>query len=79
MKSLQDLQKLDPNKKKIILWSIIIVLGIIFFIIWLKIAVWRFKQISPEDVKKDFPLPNIEIPTFEIPTLPETFPTDLSI
>lgn len=53
MKFLEKIQQLPPYKKKIILWTVIIVLGILLTVFWvlnLKRSVARFQT---EDLRED--------------------------
>ncbi len=76
MKFLDNLRKLDDSKKKLIIWSVVIVLAIAFFIVWLKITTWRLGGISKEQLMNGITMPNIEIPEVEIPALPDSIATD---
>ncbi len=76
MKFLDNLRKLDDSKKKLIIWSVVIVLGIAFLILWLKVTTWRLSGISKDQLMNGISMPNIEMPEVEIPTLPESFGTD---
>ncbi|MDD5621156.1 MAG: hypothetical protein WC309_04895 [Candidatus Paceibacterota bacterium] len=76
MKLLDNLRKLDDSKKKLIILSVVIVLGIAFFILWLKVTTWRLSGISKDQLMDGITMPNIELPEVEIPTLPESFGTD---
>ncbi len=78
MKFLKKLQKLDIETRTIIMWLVVIALGIIFAVVWLKVSMWRLGQIDTQELKKEFPLPKIEIPTFTIPTLPAIIPSATS-
>jgi hypothetical protein len=78
MKFLEKLQKLDPSKKKMILWSVAIVLAVCFLFAWAKLTTWRLSGITKSQLLQGIPMPNIQIPTFTIPTLPDTLPTDVS-
>ena len=76
MKFLDNLRKLNDSKKKLIIWSVVIVLGIAFLILWLKVTTWRLSGISKDQLMNGITMPNIEMPEVEIPTLPESFGTD---
>lgn len=68
----ETIRKLPERKKKVILWTIIIVLAIIFFIIWLKIIINANKRFEAEKEKFFFPSlekklkeePNLQFPRF---------------
>jgi len=76
MKFLDNLRKLNDSKKKLIIWSVVIVLGIAFLILWLKVTTWRLSGISKDQLMNGITMPNIEMPEVEIPILPESFGTD---
>lgn len=57
------LQNLPEKQKKIILWSIVAVLGLILGFIWFKMAIIRFAKI--EESMKKIELPGIEIPNIQ--------------
>ena len=78
MKFLEKLQKLDPPKKKIILWSITIVLAICFLFAWMKLTSWRLSGITESQLLQGIPMPNIVLPKIEIPTIPDQLPTDVT-
>ncbi|MDO8659845.1 MAG: hypothetical protein Q7K54_04585 [Candidatus Parcubacteria bacterium] len=49
------LQNLPENKKKIILWTIVIVLALGLGFLWFKITMTRFSKIENSVKKIDFP------------------------
>jgi len=59
-KSLNKLQNLSENKKKIILWSIVAILGIIMIFFWLKTLGGRIKTISQNGFMEQLNLPSAE-------------------
>lgn len=71
MNFLEKLQNLPPYKKKIILWSVVVSLGAVLFIVWIisvknNIEGFKGKEIriiNKEAIKKE----NIDLPEFEVP------------
>jgi hypothetical protein len=68
MKFLDKIRNSPDNKKKIIIWSIVIFLGIALSLIWIKISLGNIKDFRngefledfgieklKEDIRKDFP------------------------
>lgn len=63
MRALEKLRRLPEFQKKLILWSFVVVLALIFFILWVrnvreKLEAFQFQ--TPE-------LPRIEMQTIELP------------
>ncbi len=75
MNFLRKIQNLDTKKRKIILWAIAIVLGIIFLIIWAKITLLRFRGFNNSGALDQIKKPEIEIPSIEMPNFFELSPT----
>jgi len=63
-KFLIKLQNLPDNKKKIILWAVVVVLAVIMGFFWVRGAVNNFKKIG-ESIGQ-IELPQIEMPATEI-------------
>lgn len=59
------LQNLPENRKKTILWSVVVILGIIMAFFWINSAINRLSQIGESSMSIDFP--PIEMP--EIPDI----------
>lgn len=51
---LEKLQSLPEEKKKIILWAIVIVIGLIMAIFWFKMTKERLEKINNEEITKPF-------------------------
>jgi len=59
------LQNLPDKQKKIILWSIVAVLGLILGFFWFKMAIIRFAKIEESMSKLDIPSVNYNIENTE--------------
>ncbi len=74
-KSYLDLVRGLPERgKKIILWAVIIVIGILFLTFYIKDFRQRFKNFNIEELKKEFKIPELqeglkEMPKFQMPNL----------
>jgi hypothetical protein len=75
MKFLEKIRKLDLKKRKIIFWVVMIILGTLFFLLWIRITSLRLKNIQPNEFLKTIEPPRFEIPKIEIPTIPTLPPT----
>ena len=60
MRFLENLQKLPESKRKIILWSIIIIIAILFFLFWLRIIKNSLANFPKEGIFKN--LESLKIP-----------------
>jgi len=58
------LQNLPEDKKKIILWAIVVFVALILCFIWFKISVVRFARIEESMKKTDIPLVNSNLDNF---------------
>jgi len=77
---IKKIQNLPERKRKIILWSIVIVTGLSLLIFWFKSVQKAFKNFPKEQLKETFqnPLqeklkevPRFEMPKLEIPEISE--------
>lgn len=75
MDFLKKIQSLNIKTRKIILWSITILLGIIFLMVWIKITSLRFQGFNDSGAFNQIKKPNIEIPSINMPNFFELFPT----
>jgi hypothetical protein len=65
---LENLQKLPEQKRKIILWTVVVIFGVSFFIVWLISARNAIRNFPREDFFQKFEGPKIpQMPKFEIP------------
>ena len=58
---IKKLQGLPEKQRKIILWTIVVLVGLLLTFIWFKITIKRFEKIKGEEVIKGFNLPSFEI------------------
>lgn len=72
-KNFKKVQNLDVRIRKLIFWTIIILLGIGLFFVWVRLVAIRISQM--QNVFPRVEMPKIEIPQIEIPTI--IFPTQL--
>lgn len=75
MDFLKKIQSLNIKTRKIILWTIAIVLGIIFLTAWAKITLLRFQGFNNSGAIDQIKKPEIEIPSIEMPNFFELSPT----
>lgn len=71
------IQSLPEEKRKIILWTIIAVLGICLFIFYVKNISQRIKSFQKEKIIEELKIPSLKkeiesIPKPEMPKMPET-------
>jgi len=63
---IEKIQKLPESKKKIILWLIVIVLGLILLFFWTKKIQDKLGNFKTEEIKEELNLPNLEMPEINI-------------
>lgn len=74
MRFLEKLRRLPEFQRKLILWTIVIVLALVLFILWVRNVREKLRNFPREELREQvqFPaLPNVETPEFEIPKLSE--------
>lgn len=74
MSILGKIQNLPEGKRKIILWSVVVVLGLFLFIFFIKNTQKNFKNLKLENIKEELGLPSLKeelgsIPKFEMPNI----------
>jgi len=69
MKALNKLQSLSIKTRKVILWSIIIVLALVLLVWWVDSIKNRVAEFSGDEFMEKLNLPSVEMP--EIPELSE--------
>ena len=74
MNFLHKLQNLPEQKRKIILWIAVIVVGILFFTFYIKNVQQRLKSFKAEELQQGLKIPELqeelkELPKFEMPKL----------
>ena len=66
---IEKLQSLPENRKKTILWSVVVILGIIMAFFWINSAINRLSKIGESNMSIDFPSIEMpEIPDIQMPT-----------
>ena len=55
---IKKLQGLPEKQRKIILWTIVVIIGFILFVVWLKITIKRFEEFRAEESIKQLNLPS---------------------
>ena len=60
MSFLQKLRNLPTNKRKLILWLLIIILGVILFAFYIKNVQKRIKSLEMENIKQELQIPELE-------------------
>ncbi len=73
MDFIKKLQKKPEREKKIILWSVLIAVGLIFLLLWVYISQKSIRELKTEDVLEQMNLP----PKEDIPKIREPVEEDL--
>jgi len=76
MSFLKKIQNLPENKKKLILWSIVIIIGILLFTFYFKNVQQRLKSLKSEEIKEQLKIPEFQeklkgLPKIEMPEISE--------
>ena len=74
MDFLEKLRSLPEFQKKLILWSFVVVLALIFFILWVRNVRGKLQSFPGAEVKEQLQLPEtprIEMPAIELPEISE--------
>jgi type II secretory pathway component PulM len=74
MSFLKKIQNLPERKRKIILWSVVIIIGLILFVFWIKNVQQKLKIFEKEKIEQELQLPSLreklkEIPKIKIPNI----------
>jgi hypothetical protein len=64
MKSLEKLQSLSLEKRKIVLWVSVGIIGLIFLSTFFIITSARLRNVNFQDLKEQSNIPSIEMPNF---------------
>lgn len=72
MNFLEKIQNLPEQKRKVILWAVVVILGIGLLTFYIKNIQQKFKNIGKEELQKQLRLPELQeklrqVPKFEIP------------
>ena len=73
MDFIKKLQKKPEREKKIILWSVLIAVGLLFLSIWVYMSQKNIRELKTEDIIEQMNLP----PKEEIPKIKEPVEEDL--
>jgi hypothetical protein len=65
---LAKLQNLPDNKKKIILWTIVVIAGVVMGSFWIKGTIKNISKVG--DTIQSIKMPEINIPDIPVPDLP---------
>ncbi len=76
MRFLEKLQNLSERKRKIILWSIVIIIGISLFTFYIKNVQQRLKSLRGEEIKEQLKIIELQeklkrLPKIEMPEISE--------
>ena len=76
MRFLEKLQNLSERKRKIILWSIVIIIGISLFTFYIKNVQQRLKSLRDEEIKEQLKIIELQeklkrLPKIEMPEISE--------
>lgn len=66
---IEKIQKLPESKRKIILWTIVVVIGLTLLFFWAKKVQNKFGSFEKEKIQEDLKLPNLEMPDFNFPEI----------
>jgi hypothetical protein len=82
MNLLEKIQKLPLIQKKIILWTIMVIVAIFLFFIWTKILNKNLQNLKKTDFSNQFKIPDLkeklekDLPKIEIPSNLQNFNQD---
>ena len=71
MDFLKKIQNLPESKRRLILWTIVIILSLVLLFFWGKNSQERIKSFKMEGFKRELELPVFEFPSIEFPSLEE--------
>jgi len=76
MNIFRKIQNLPEDRKKIILWLVVIIVGLALFIFYVKSVQKRIKSLEREKIEEELRLPKLEeelegMPKFEVPKIKE--------
>ncbi len=76
MKFIERIQNLPEEKRKVIFWLVVIIIGISLFLGWIKSLEMKIKSFRTEKIKEELQLPKLEeelksLPKFEVPEISE--------
>jgi len=59
---LKKLQNKSLHTRKLILWSVVIILGLILAVIWINSSYKKIQKLKSEDIIEELNLPKLETP-----------------
>ena len=76
MEFFKKIQNLPEEKRKVIFWLAVIIIGISLFLGWVKSLEMKIKSFRTEKIKEELQLPKLEeelksLPKFEVPEISE--------
>ncbi len=76
MKALEKIRNLSEGKRKLILWSSVIIIGVILLFFYAKNIRQKIQEFKGEDLKEQLKIPELreelnKLPKIELPQLPE--------
>ncbi|MCX6759210.1 MAG: hypothetical protein NT012_01450 [Candidatus Nealsonbacteria bacterium] len=67
MNILQKIRNQSEKTRKVILWVIVIIFGLILFFFWIKNVQSKLESFQKEEFKEKLNLPKLEVPKIEMP------------
>ena len=71
MNILQKIRNQLEKTRKVILWAIVIIFGLILFFFWIKNVQSKLESFQKEEFKEKLNLPKLEVPKIEMPEFSE--------
>jgi len=68
MDALKRLQKLSLTKRKVVFWTVMVIAGLVFLVIFIFITANRLKNFQINNLKQDINLPSFETENLFVPT-----------
>ncbi|MBU2635254.1 hypothetical protein KJ841_02145 [Patescibacteria group bacterium] len=62
MDFLKKLQNKSLHTRKLILWSVVIILGLILAVLWINSSYKKIQKLKSQNVIEELNLPNLEMP-----------------
>ena len=62
MNPLDKLRKQPKHIRKLILWIVVVVLGLILVVLWINSSYKKIQELKSQDVIEELNLPNLEMP-----------------
>ena len=71
MNTLEKIQNLSERTRKIIFWSVIIIMGIILLCFWINNFQKKLKNLETEKIKEELKIPSLEEEFKNLPEMPK--------